>query len=462
MFSLLGQRPYLSRGSVLVMTLVFVTMFVVTFLALSGYVNRTYKQAVLQSQDEVAFQVAEAGLNFARWRLAHAPSNFSTVTQSVTDQYAGVLGEYTVTFTAPAAGNSTVVIASVGKSSARPERTATLSARYGIPSLAQYSYVTNSDVYFASQIHGLFHANGGIRMDGQSDSEVHSAKLTYTCKPVHGCNPAQSKAGIWGTGQIQALWKTQVPKVDYPALSSNLSAMQLAAIASNTYYDASNVFGYQIVFNPNNTYSIYKVTSKANAVQSCDYDTNDNYTCANLTHDVQSQTFLETKAVPANGVIFTEDHTWVRGDIRSRVTLAAANFPLDDSATNVDMIINGNISYGGVEDGTRAFGAVAQRHLLIPYSGAPNNLILDGAYLSQNGKFGRRNYTSGPHRLKSSIDIFGMIGSFQIPGTTWSSGGSVVSGYQSKVQTYDPNLLYGPPPYFPTSGQYEFISWEQQ
>jgi hypothetical protein len=48
-----------------------------------------------------------------------------------------------------------------------------------------------------------------------------------------------------------------------------------------------------------------------------------------------------------------------------------------------------------------------------------------------------------------------------VPVTAWLSGGSVVSGYQSGQSSYDPNLLYQPPPFFPASGEPEFISWEQ-
>lgn len=454
----------LVRGSVLIMTLVFVTMFVVIFLALSGYVNRSYKQSVLQSHDELAFQLAEAGLNYARWRLAHANTDLSSETREVSDQLAGVLGSYELTFATPLAGSSTIVITSTGTTQARPERTVQLRAQYAIPSLARYSYITNGDVYFAAEMHGPMHANGGIRMDGQSDSIVESAKETYQCQPVHGCNPPQSKPGVWGTGEKKELWQYPVSPVDYAALSLDLATMKTAAQASDTYYATSNVFGYQVVFNSDDTYSIYRVTQKAPLVYSCDYASTNNWQCGSFSHDVQAQQLVETKAVPAGGVIYVEDTVWVRGDIRNRVTVAAGRFP-DNPATNVDIIINGTISYDGVKDATRVFGAVAQRHILIPWSGASDTLVMDGAFLAQKGKFGRRYYNccgAAAHRLKTRIEVYGMIGSYLIPGTTWSSGGTVVSGYQTKVQTYDPNLLYGPPPYFPTSGQYEFISWEQQ
>jgi len=55
-----------------------------------------------------------------------------------------------------------------------------------------------------------------------------------------------------------------------------------------------------------------------------------------------------------------------------------------------------------------------------------------------------------------------MTGSTWLPVTSWVNGSNqVISGYQSVDLSYDPNFLYGPPPYFPTNGEYQFISWEE-
>lgn len=181
-------------------------------------------------------------------------------------------------------------------------------------------------------------------------------------------------------------------------------------------------------------------------------------------HDVGGQELLEVKAVPSGGAIYTEDTVWIKGDIRDRLTVAAGVFP-DSPATNVDVVINGDVSYGGVRDGTRVLGVIAQRHVLIPWSGAEDALELEGAYIAQKGRFGRRYYPdccgAQAHRLKASLTRYGMIASNLVPVTAWVSGGSVVSGYQAGTAVYDPHLLYGPPSYFPTTGDYRFISWEE-
>jgi len=47
---------------------------------------------------------------------------------------------------------------------------------------------------------------------------------------------------------------------------------------------------------------------------------------------------------------------------------------------------------------------------------------------------------------------------------TWSwvnGAGQTVSGYQNTEAYYEPALIYNPPPYFPSSGDLQFISWEE-
>lgn len=438
------------------MTLVFVVMFATIFIALSGLVSQQSHQGTLDAQDETAFQIAEAGLNFGRWRLAHDPDDFSTITQNIEDQFAGVIGSYTVTFTQPQLGSTITEIQSVGVTANQPSRESTLRARYGIPSLARYASITNEDVWYGGTIQGYVHSNGGIRMDGYSDSIVASSRETYVCQPKHGCSN-QTRPGVWGTGEEADLWEFPVPPVDYNSITLDLQDMKAAAQDAGTYYGGSGSFGYHIVFNSNNTYSVYVVTQKTSPLWSYTSDGGWEY----LSHDINNETLLETDDVPSNGVLFFEDNVWVNGDIRDRVTVAAGVFP-DQPSTNVDIILNGSISYDGVTDGSRAFGAVAQRNVQIPYSGAPNNFILDGAYIAQKGRFGRRHYYTGSHILKNSLTRYGMIASNLTPGTAWvNGGGTVISGYQTGTSSYDPNMLYGPPPFFPTTGEYEFLSWEE-
>lgn len=450
------MRESSNRGGILIMTVIVVMMIGIMFASIGGVTNLQYHQGGLAAQDETAFQIAEAGLNFARWRLAHNPTDFSSAQQQLTDQLQGVLGTYSLTFVAPPSGSKVVTITSTGHTANAPARDVTLKVTYGIPSLANYVFITNEDVWYDEEIHGQVHSNGGIRMDGTSDSTMTSAKATYVCQDFHGCHN-QTKPGIWGDGVDSALWQFPVPAIDYSGLTLDLLDMKASAQSAGTYLGPSGAQGYHIVFNSNTTYSVYRVTAKTSVVRSYAADTRWQW----ASHDIASETLLSSATVPDNGIIYAEDTLWVNGDVRTHITVAAGRFP-DTPGTNADIIINGNISYGGIHDGTRVFGAIAQKNVLIPYSAAPDNLQLDGAYLAQHGRFGRRYYPTGTYKLRASFQLYGMIASNLTPVTSWVDSNSVVlSGYQTGVSTYDPHLLYGPPPFFPTSGEYQFLSWEE-
>ena len=437
---------------------VFVMMIAVMFVSLGGVTNRQYQQGGLVAQDETAFQIAEAGLNYARWRLAHNGSDFSPVQQDVSDQFQGLLGTYNLTFVAPQSGSTIVQITSVGHTANAPVRDVTLRATYGKPSFAKYALLLNDDVWFGKTITGAVHANGGIRMDGQSDSIMTSAKATYICQSTQVCSGNPTKPGVWGSGGNAALWQYPVPAVDYAGLTSDLLSMKTAAQSAGTYFGSSGGYGYHIVFNSNNTYSLYKVTSKKSNIYSYFPDTG----WQNSSYDIKNQTLLTSATVPSGGILFFEDTLWVEGAVTSRITIAAGKFP-ENPSTYTDIIINGSVTYNGVKDGSRVIGAIAQGNILIPYSNAANNLELDGAYVAQHGRFGRRYYNSGSYILRNNITTYGMVASNLVPVTTWVNGsGSVIGGYQNGSSSYDPHLLYGPPPYFPTTGEYQFLSWEQQ
>jgi phosphoribosyl-AMP cyclohydrolase len=430
-------------------------MLLVIFISLTGMVSRIYKQTVLQAHGELAFQIAEDGLNYARWRFAHDDEDLSPETREVVDQFAGVLGSYDITFESQE-GSTIVIITSTGRTEGQSVKEVVLKARYGIPSLAHYASLTNGDVWYGGEIKGVVHANGGIRMDGESDNLMTSARETYICRPHHECSN-EVKPGVWGSGEREELWEFPVLAVDYNSLTLDLLEMKSLAQGTSTYYGPSGDFGYHLVFNLDNSYSIYRVTKKMLGVWSWFSETG----WEKSSYDIDQQELIETKSVPSNGVIYTEDTLWISGEIRDRITVAAGKFP-DTPSTNVDIIINGDITYSGIRDGSRIFGAIAQRHVLIPYSGAEDVLEIDGAYIAQKGRFGRRYYSSGAHRLKSRVERYGMAASNLVPVTAWVDGeGTVISGYETGESTYDPNLLYWPPPHFPTTGQYQFLSWEE-
>ena len=119
---------------------------------------------------ERAIQLAESGIDYYRWHLAHNKTDFQDGTESpgpyvhqVYDKDGNVVGEFSLSITPPLIGSTKVRIEStgipVGSAVSRKIR-----VEMGIPSMAKYAMVTNSVVYYGSgdEVFGPVHSNVGV------------------------------------------------------------------------------------------------------------------------------------------------------------------------------------------------------------------------------------------------------------------------------------------------------------
>jgi hypothetical protein len=164
-----------------------------------------------------------------------------------------------------------------------------------------------------------------------------------------------------------------------------------------------------------------------------------------------------TEALPENGLIFVKDNVWIDGQIDgSRVTVVAAKDPLDTGTA--DIFLNNDLLYTSKE-GEDVIGLIAQRNVVIGlYS--EDDLEIDAILIAKNGRRYRPDYDSvfdcGPTALRTKFTLYGSTISYLTP---FMFSGS--SGYQNRSYIYDPNTLFSPPPFFPTTGEYIFVSWEE-
>jgi len=461
----LHTRPH--RGSALLFTLFFSSLFIVSFGAIMSYIlvqHNAVREEVAKAQ---ALAIADAGAQYYRWHLAHAPSDYTndTGTHTFNDPYGDVYGTYTLSITPPATGSTITTITSSGSPSSRTAVRARVRARYGKRSIADYAFLSNSNVWFgeSESVDGKMHSNGGIRMDGTANSSITSQQETYTCGAEHGCSNIE-KPGVWGSGQIPSLWEYPTSEVDFNAFGLDLTAIQTAANSNGIYRGASGAYGYYVDFHANGTLTINKVTAVYNPVNGFNgsawvSEANDKKTWSALSG-------YTNIAIPSNGVIFLGDNVWVGGTVNGRVTVVAARLP-DGSSAGADIYIQDSIRYLN-RDGTNTLGLIAQQDVLIPLR-SDNVLTIDGALLAMHGHAYRYFYqktSSDPYKtyaIRSSIQSYGII----VTNTTWTwswlsgNNGPVTSGYTTTDTVYDPDLLYSPPPYFPTLANNSFISWEQ-
>jgi len=455
------------KGTVVTMVLVFGAIFIFIFSGIVGYVLAQYRQIAQKVAFSEAMNIAEAGANYARWHLAHAPNDYDfSGTYDYQDPEGGVIGHYALEIIQQGECSTMIEIKSTGWTDNYPSAKRIIAVRYGSPSLAQYSFLTNSDVWFGEneELRGPFHSNGGIRMDGTQNALSTSAKETYTCQPMHGCSPATQKPGIWGTGNGDAdgLWLFPVPAVDFNAITTDLAQLKTKAQNGGHYFGPSGSFGYHVKLKNDGTFDLYKVTRLKANVNGRDTQG----VWHNESNDIDRESLLGTYALAVDqcnvqNLIFIEDtKVWVDGVNREKVTIVAARFP-DNPSTNASIIINGNITRADPK--STMIALIAQKNVLVPlYS--PNILEIQAVMVAQKGAVQRYYYSSSynPYHTRNRIMVRGSIITNQT--WTWSwvdSSGGVVSGYQETESYYEPALIYDPPPFFPTSGDLQFVSWEE-
>lgn len=450
------------NGSIMMLVLVFGAIFIFIFSGLVGFISTQYRQ----SRQKVAFNeslnIAEVGANYSRWHLAHAPTDYNfSGTYNYTDPEGGIIGHYSLEVTPPVECSTMVTIKATGWTEEYPSMKRIISIRFGRPSLAQYAFLTNTDVWFGAdeELRGPFHSNGGIRMDGVQNALSTSAKETYTCQPTHGCSPAQTKPGIWGTGNggSQGLWQFPVPSVDFNAITLDLAQLKTKAQNGGYYFGSSGAFGYHVQFKNDGTFDLYKVTKLKDNVTG--YDTEGNKIIES--NDIDKESFLENYPLSvgvcnAQNLIFLEDgKVWVDGTAKEKATVVAARFP-DNPSTNASIIINGNLTRADPK--ATLLALIAQKNILVPYY-SPNVLEIQAVMMAQKGAV-QRYYYSG--NTKNKILVRGSIITNKVWTWSWVNGsGQVTSGYKNTESYYEPALIYNPPPYFPSSGEQQFISWEE-
>lgn len=458
------MKAHFQKGASIPLVIVFGFVFLMMLSGLVSYILFQHRQSVQRVDWNEALAIAEAGMQYAQWHLAHTPEDYAfDGVYDFKDPEGALVGKYQLDVAAPSGCVSGVIIQSTGWTASAPTLQRTVQVQYVRPSLAQYAFLTNSNAWFGEneELKGPFHSNGGMRMDGEQNSLATSAAATYTCSEEHGCDPPETKPGIWGLGQggEEGLWQFPVSNVDFNAITQDLSVLRDQAQASGIYLGQLGL-GYHVKFRNNGTIDVYRVKTLQQKVWGWDMEK-----WVHESNDIATEEFYQNYPLPVNcSPIFIEDNVWVDGDVAGRVTLVAAKLP-EVQNNNPKIIINGNITYASQDS---ALGLIGQRDILIPlYS--PDQLEIRAAMLAQNGHVLRYYYPNEgwgepyeTYSVRDSIRTYGSI----ITNTMWTfswvdEDSSIISGYGTTDMNYDPDLTFSPPPYFPTSGEYEIGAWEE-
>jgi len=478
------RNQHTQKGYLLVLVLVFGSIFFVITSAFVGYVITQSKISQLRLNKVQTLNIAEAGLDYYKWFLAHNPTDITNGTglpgpyvHQYVDPEGGPVGEFLLDV-----GGATVCgdiyavdITSTGYTYQNPGSTRTIFGRYARPTVAEFSYIINANVWAGADrvIVGPYHSNGVIRMDGTNNSTVSSGQETWVCDGSMSCAPGavgSTVDGVYGAGPNSTLWSFPSPPINFTGLTVDLSAMQSKAqTGGGRYIPPSGAFGYRIVFRNNATIDVYRVT---NTTSYWGFSTTDGWLTER--HVISNSTFVANYPVPANcSIIFVEDKVWLEGVVVGKVTIAAAD--VDTPGVDPSIILNNNITYANATSGLLA---IAERDVLVGLV-VPDNMTLNGIFIAQNGRFGRNHYCQNdcssvagdqglpnaldPYVFRNNLIVNGTIVSNGREGTKWTSNGAFVSGFNNRTNAYDRNLVSAPPPLTPkVSDTYRFIEWREE
>lgn len=454
------------KGYTLIYILMIIFAFSMMLIPITNIMFTTGKVIKTTISREQALQIAEAGINYYQWRLAHFPNDFqdgtgqdgSYVHDYIDYDTQETIGQFSLEITPPITGSTIVTIKSTGWTNDKPDVKRTIATKYGVPSLTKYSFLSNDIIWIGSNesISGQLHSNSGVRFDGYSNAPIQSAKSTYICSSSQGSPPCPTlKNGVWGDAiqEVKNFFKFPVPAIDFSSLTSDLAIIKNGAQSGGIYLPPSNQKGYSLVFKNNGTIDIYKITSLLETA--IGYDVYWNKHEEDLDYDKRS--FLYNKVIPTNGLIYIEDNVWIEGTVKGRVTVAAAKLP-EDKNTSPSIYIPKNLKYLE-KDGSNVLGLISQKNIIVTYN-APVDLEIDAAMIAQTGST-QFFYFEKNLIIKNSITIYGSIMTYGMWTWSWVDNyNQVICGYKNTNSIYDSNLLYNAPPNFPlsTSG-YQQINW---
>lgn len=456
------------KGSISIIILIMGLAAGLTLAAVAILTATQFSLSTRKKAGSEALNLAEAGINYYQWHLTHNPEDYYDGTgepgvyqHDIDDPQGGTHGQFELRITPPADGSTVTTVLATGIASTTPPLKRTIMAKYGVPSLASYAFLHNSNVWFGHgmTIYGPVFSNGGIRQDGVNTSTMQTRKATYTCGIESGCDPAEEKPGIWGSGGPQELWSFPVLDVDFNDIVVDFGMMKQAADGQGLLLPSSEAQGYHVVFVADGTFQLYKVTN-TDFYKGWSFD----YLCENLYQVIKNETLLGTYEVDENPIIYIEDMVWVEGTLKGKTTLVAAKLPIDTYPKNI--WIPNNLVYLD-RSGDNKLGLIAQNDIAFAKD-VPDYFEVDGALLAQSGRVLRHHYNyqtckQGNPAMKNQLTIFGSVISNLIAYWNFSGGGGEqpTSGFVKRELIYDPALFYEPPPYFPSSGQTTLISWNE-
>ena len=471
------------EGTVITMVLVFSSIFALILAGLLGYILTQFRNIERLTAKEQAFHIAESGVEYYKWYLAHELEGLSELEQAAFwaseetigypnpyirdfyDQYGAVIGQFQLEITPPLPGGNSVSIKSSGWTSEYSNMKRTIQIRRRKPSWGEYVILINhrANIPEGMTVKGKAHSNEDLRVDGIIYNIATASETTHP-DPI---TEEEVTPGVWTTKEPEDVFlggrEDNVPIIDFNALLGKMDTMKDLTYGTNYYlpppekncwpfswfcliqfWDPS---GYIVELKNNSTIDIYQTEGLS--------------FLGGFLPIFSSTELLGNYVWPQNRLVFSEATIWVKGEVGSnQVTLAAANLSgvdLPGVNNSADVIIQDDIIHLHDE---AVVGLIAQDNIMIDkYAGNPD-LEVNAALVAKNGQIGREDFGNslGDLTINGSIAA-NYLGEFGDEYCFWIW--CWVAGFDNIELNYDNNLLYNPPPYFPTEENYKTDMWEE-
>lgn len=159
-----------------------------------------------------------------------------------------------------------------------------------------------------------------------------------------------------------------------------------------------------------------------------------------------------------NGVIVVDGgNLRIKGTLDGRATIAALTGTQPTKGTvylDDDVRYKTNPTDPACDD---MLGIVADKDILVA-DNANNNASIDihASMFARTGGFGAENYAS--RGVDGTINLVGGVQQYQRKAVGTFSGSTITSGFRKNYK-YDDRLMIDLPPFYPTTGSYEIVSW---
>ena len=462
------------KGAIIGLILVFGVIFLILLNGLLGFILLQTRQAKKKAAWAESLQIAEAGINYYYWCLNNGIEDSCELSREYYDPAGNSIGTFSLTVNTITSCGETISkdITSTGWTNKFPDIKRKISVLYARSSVAKYSYLLNDNVWAGAdrEIRGLYHSNGGVRMDGENTSLITSARNEWICTDSFGCYscPTDSGCRVDGSNCVcpgvftttdnsdPNLFNFPVPPFDFDRITVDLanikskSQLQSLYLPPSTDID-SRADGYHLIFQSNGSVEV-RIITQLNRDWAYSLEEGWHYDYFRIGNEYLYNTFTVSSSCPT---IFVEDNLWIEGTVKGKITVASAN--LIDANLDTNVVLPGNIEYASA-DGSDGLAIISQKNVLISPD-SPDNMELYGIFIAQKGHFGRNLYY---WNIKNKLEITGAIVSNGRVGTQWSSGSFVVSGYLKRENYVDSNLIYKPPPFVPyAESDFKILKWRE-